>query len=117
MTHRRLSLSAVIASLATVAAFGLPGVASAEYMHPANNEAGVIVHSEHFKSEKTREQVKAETEAAMRQGRLSYGDSNYPRGAEAAPAASSKTRQQVINAMRSETAAQREARQLLYSAG
>ena len=117
MTQRRLSLSAAIASVAAVAALGLPGMASAEYWHPANNEAGVIVHSEHFKSEKTREQVRAETEAAMRQGRLSYGESNYPRGAEAAPSASSKTRQQVINEMRSETAAQREARQLLYSAG
>jgi hypothetical protein len=53
-------------------------MASAAYEHPANNEKGVIVHPEHFKSEKTRAQVKAETEAAMRQGRLSYGESNYP---------------------------------------
>ncbi len=117
MTQRRLSLSAVIASVAAVAAFGLPGMASAEYMHPANNEAGVVVHPEHFKSEKTREQVRAEAEAAMRQGRLSYGESNYPRGAEAAPATSSKTRQQVVDEMRNEPAAQREARQRLYTAG
>ena len=117
MTQRRLSLSAVIASVATVTAFGLPGMASAEYTHSANNEIGVVVHPEHFKSEKTREQVRAETEAAMRQGRLSYGQSNFPRGAEAAPSTSSKTRQQVINEMRSEPATQREARQMLYSAG
>ena len=117
MTQRRLSLSALIASVAAVAAFGLPGMASAEYMHPANNQAGVVVHPEHFKNEKTREQVRAETEAAMRQGRLSYGQSNFPRGAEAAPSTSSKTRQQVINEMRSEPATQREARQMLYSAG
>ncbi|ACM33643.1 MULTISPECIES: DUF4148 domain-containing protein [Comamonadaceae] len=117
MTQRRLSLSAVIASVATVAAFGLPGMASAEYMHPANNQAGVVVHNEHFKSEKTREQVRAETEAAMRQGPLSYGESNFPRGAKAAPSMSSKTRQQVIDEMRNETPAQREARQLLYPAG
>ncbi len=117
MTQRRLSLSAVIASVAAVATIGLPGIASAEYMHPANNQAGVVVHPEHFKSEKTREQVRAEAEAAMRQGRLSYGESNYPRGAEAAPATSNKTRQQVIDEMRNQTSAQREARRLLYSGG
>lgn len=117
MTQRRLSLSTVIASVAAVAAFGLPGMASAEYMHSANNETGVVVHPEHFKSEKTREQIRAETEAAVRQGRLSYGESNFPRGAEAAPATSSKTRQQVIDEMLNETAAQREARQRLYQAG
>jgi len=117
MTQRRLPLFAVIASVAAVAAFGLPGMASAEYMHPANNQAGVVVHPEHFKSEKTREQVKAETEAAMQQGRLSYGESNYPRGTATAPVTSNKTRQQVIDEMRNESAAQREARQRLYSAG
>ncbi|ACM33657.1 MULTISPECIES: DUF4148 domain-containing protein [Comamonadaceae] len=117
MTQRRLSLSAVIASVAAVTAFGLPGMASAEYMHSANNETGVVVHPEHFKSEKTREQVRAEAEAAMRQGRLSYGESNYPVGAEAAPATSSKTRQQVVDELRNENAAQREARRLLYTAG
>ncbi|ABM42871.1 hypothetical protein Ajs_2728 [Acidovorax sp. JS42] len=117
MTQRRLPLSAVIASVAAVVAFGLPGMASAEYMHPANNQAGVVVHPEHFKSEKTREQVRAEAEAAMRQGRLSYGQSNFPRGTEAATAPSNRTRQQVIDEMRNETAAQREARRLLYSGG
>lgn len=105
----------MIAGVAAVAALGLPGMASAEYWHPANNEAGVVVHPEHFKSEKTREQVRAEAEAAMQQGRLSYGESNYPQSAPAA--ASAKTRQQVIDEMRSETSAQRKARQSLYQAG
>ena len=78
MTQQRLSLSSMIAAAAAVAALGLPGMASAAYEHPANNEIGVIVHSEHFKSEKTREQVIAETKAAMQQGRLFYGQSNFP---------------------------------------
>lgn len=50
MTQQRLSLSSMIAAAAAVAALGLPGMASAAYEHPANNEIGVIVHSEHFKS-------------------------------------------------------------------
>ena len=78
MIQQRLSLSSMIAAATAVVALGLPGMASAAYEHPANNEQGVIVHPEHFKSEKTRAQVKAETEAAMRQGLLSYGESNYP---------------------------------------
>ena len=77
MIQQRLSLSSMIAAATAVVALGLPGMASAAYEHPANNEQGVIVHPEHFKSEKTRAQVKAETEAAMRQGLLSYGESNY----------------------------------------
>ena len=115
MTQQRLSLSSMIAAAAAVAARGLPGMASAAYEHPANNEQGVIVHPEHFKSEKTRAQVKAEAEGAMRQGRLSYGESNYPiRTPDAGPG---KTRVQVINELRSESPAERDARLRLYSAG
>ena len=55
MIQQRLSLSSMIAAAASVVALGLPGMASAAYEHPANNEKGVIVHPEHFKSEKTRE--------------------------------------------------------------
>ena len=96
MTQQRLSLSSMIAAAAAVAALGLPGMASAAYEHPANNETGVIVHPEHFKSEKTRAQVIAETKAAMQQGRLSYGESNYPIGKPTPDAGSGKTRAQVI---------------------
>lgn len=76
MTQQRLSLSSMIAAAAAVAALGLPGMASATYEHPANSEQGVIVHPEHFKSEKTRAQVKAKAKDAMWQGRLSYSESN-----------------------------------------
>ena len=115
MIQQRLSLSSMIAA-AAAAALGLPGMASAAYEHPANNEKGVIVHPEHFKSEKTRAQVKAEAEAAMRQGLLSYGESNYPiRTPDAA--GPGKTREQVINELRSESPEERDARLRLYSPG
>ena len=115
MIQQRLSLSSMIAAAAAVVTLGLPGMASAAYEHPANNEQGVIVHPEHFKSEKTREQVIAETKAAMQQGRLSYGESNYPiRTLDAGPG---KTREQVVNELRSESPAERDARLRLYSAG
>ena len=115
MTQQRLSLSSMIAAAAAVAALGLPGMASAAYEHPANNEKGVIVHPEHFKSEKTRAQVKAEAEAPMREGGLSYGESNYPiRTPDAGPG---KTREQVTNELLSESPAEREARLRLYSRG
>ena len=115
MTRRQPPLFSVIASVAAVAALGLPTMASAGYWHSANNEAGVVVHPEHFKSDRTREQVRAETETAVRQGRLSYGESSFP---EPAPStASTKTRQQVIDEMRNETSTQHRERQSLYPAG
>ena len=115
MIQQRLSLSSMIAAAAAVAALGLPGMVFAAYEHHANNEKGVIVHPEHFKSDKTRAQVKAEAEAAMQQGRLSYGESNYPiRTPDAGPG---KTREQVTNELLSESPAEREARLRLYSRG
>ncbi|ROR41495.1 DUF4148 domain-containing protein [Diaphorobacter sp. C33] len=115
MTGRRPPLFSVIASVAAVAALGLPTMAFAGYWHPANNEAGVVVHPEHFKSDRTREQVRAETVTAVRQDRLSYGESSFP---EPAPStASTRTRQQVIDEMRNETSTQHRQRQSLYPAG
>ncbi|MCD2514633.1 DUF4148 domain-containing protein [Comamonas endophytica] len=115
MIQQRLSLASIIAAATAVVALGLPGMASAAYEHPANNEKGIIVHQEHWKSEKTREQVIAETKAAMQQGRLSYGQSNYPfRTSEAGPG---KTREQVINEMLNESSAERDTRERLYYPG
>ena len=115
MIQQRLSLSSIIAAATAVVVLGLPGMASAAYEHPANNEKGIIVHPEHWKSDKTREQVIAETKAAMQQGRLSYGQSNYPMPAPAV--GPGKTRQQVINEMLNESPAERNARQRLYYPG
>lgn len=108
MSQFRFSISSLIASVAAAATLGLPGMASAAYEHPANNEQGIIVHPEHFKSDKTRAQVQAEAEAAMREGRLSYGESNYP--APVPAVGPGKTRAEVINELRSESPAEREAR-------
>lgn len=115
MTQRRLSLSSMIAAVAAAATLSLPGIASAAYEHATNNEAGVIVHPEHFKSEKTRAQVQAEAEAATRQGRLSYGENNYPRPVPST--GSGKTREEVFNQLRNESPAERSARLNLYSGG
>jgi len=52
----------------------------------------------------------------MRQGLLSYGESNYPiRTPDAA--GPGKTREQVINELRSESPEERDARLRLYSPG
>ena len=115
MTQQRLSLSSMIAAATAVVALGLPGMASAAYEHPANNEQGVIVHPEHLKSEKTRGQVIAEAKAAMQQGLLSYGESNYPMPVP--NVGPGKTRQQVINEMLNESPAERSERLRLYSPG
>ncbi|WP_051303536.1 DUF4148 domain-containing protein [Comamonas composti] len=103
------SVTLMAAAIAASAGLALPGVAAADtYWHPANNEAGVKVYPEHFQSSKTRAQVRAETVEAMRNGGLSRFESNYPAAAPSQP--STLTRQQVIDALRSETMEQREAR-------
>ena len=108
MSQRRLSISLLLANAGAVLALALPSMASAAYEHPTNTEAGVVVHPEHFISQKTREQVKAETEAAMREGRLSFGESNFPM----APTVTGpgRTREEVLQELHNETPAAREAR-------
>ena len=108
MSQRRLSISLLLANAGAVLALALPGMASAAYEHPTNTEAGVAVYPEHFISQKTREQVKAETEAAMREGRLSFGESNLP--TPPTVTGPSKTREEVLRELHNETPAAREAR-------
>ncbi|EED67440.1 DUF4148 domain-containing protein [Comamonas testosteroni] len=108
MSKSRFFISSTLASAAAAIVLALPGIASAGYEHPANNERGVIVHPEHFVSQKTRAQVIAETETAMKQGRLSYGESNYP--TQVPSVGSSKTRAEVINELLRESPSEREAR-------
>lgn len=85
--------------------------AASGYWHPANNEAGFTTHPDHFKSSKTRAEVRAETEAAMRQqGGLSRFNSNsYPAPVQAN--GPGKTRQQVIDELVNETPAARAERE------
>lgn len=104
---RRLLLIPALACAALLA----PAMASADtYMHPANNERGVKVYPEHFKSDKTRAQATAEAEAAVRgQGGSSRFNGNaYP--PEALQTAPGKTRQQVIDEYVNEPAQQRRER-------
>lgn len=108
MSKNRIFISSALASAAAAITFALPGMASAAYEHPANNEQGVVVYPEHFVSQTTRAQVKAETEAAMKQGRLSYGESSFP--TVIPKEGPSKTREQVIDEMRGEPPAVRDAR-------
>ena len=108
MSQRRLSISLLLANAGAVLALALPSMASAAYEHPTNTEAGVAVYPEHFISQKTREQVKAETEAAMREGRLSFGESNFP--IPPATKGPGKTREEVLRELRNETQQEREAR-------
>lgn len=110
MTQCRLFSTSLIASLAASAALILPGAAMADnYWHPANNEAGVKTYPDHFRSSKTREQVRAEAAAAVREGGASrFNSSAYP--AEQPQAGGGKTREEVVNELLTETPAQREAR-------
>jgi hypothetical protein len=83
--------------------------------HTAPGEAGVTYHPEHFKSTKTRAQVMAEVDAARKDGTLAL----LQRGAPL-PLKSSeppKTRQQVIDEMRSESPQARRARLELQTGG
>lgn len=111
MTQRHFSPASLIAGLAASAALMLPGVALAEYVHPANNEPGAIVHPGHFQSSKTRAQVKEEAAAALRQeGTTRFNDGVYP--APVRQTGPGKTRQEVVNELLKETPAQRDARNL-----
>lgn len=108
MSQRHSPLSTLIATAVAAIALGLPGLASAEYWHPANNEAGVVVHEEHFQSTKTRAQVQAEIAAARQQGCMSFGEGDYP--CATPDKGPGKTRAQVIDELRNESAAERAAR-------
>ena len=87
----------------------LPASSYADSMwHPAGGDVGFTYHPEHIKSTKTRAEVVQELEAARNDGTLA-------RYQNAAPipiknAGPGKTRQQVIDDMRSEAAADRRAR-------
>lgn len=107
---RRNIFASLTAAAAMATVLAMPGVAAADtYWHPTNNEAGVKAYPEHFKSSRTRDQVREEAANAVREGgdnRLHSG--NYP--AEAKSTVPAKTRQQVIDELIKETPSQREAR-------
>lgn len=106
---RRSAFVSLTASAALAAALALPGLAAASgYYHPANNQAGVTLHPEHYQSSKTREQVRAETSQALRNGDMGHvTESGEP---AVKPSTSGLTREQVVGALMSETPQERAAR-------
>jgi len=77
---RRTIFSSFTAAAALATILALPGIASANtYWHSTIDETGAQAYPEHFQSGKTRAQVRAEAESAMREGGDSrFFASNYP---------------------------------------
>ncbi len=112
MRFNRFALAAV-ATLSTIA---LPGLSQANSIyHAASGEAGFTYHPDHFKSTKSRADVLAEIEAARKDGTLPLMQRSAPLPIKSAGPA--KTRQQVIDEMRSESPEQRRARMELTPGG
>lgn len=91
------------------ACLSMPALASAaSAWHPANNEAGFTYHPTHEQPGKSRADVQAEIEAARKDGTLAL----YQRTAPIPIRDNSKprTRAEVVDGLKSETAAQRQAR-------
>lgn len=98
------------------AALAVPMLSQATSLwHPADNAQGYTTHASHFKSDKSRDQVRAELATARQDGTMSLIARGLPLPAVAAGPA--KTRQQVIDEMRNEPAAAKRARQALDTLG
>jgi len=103
----------------TVAVFvavtsAVPAVSSATSQRHANDsEAGVIYQPDHFKSTTTRAEVVAGTEKARNDGTLVVGEREPVPAVKTAGAG--KTRQQVIDEMRNQTPAERQAQMQLLA--
>lgn len=111
-----MKLTHLVALQAAVLGMALPMAAQAESIwHPANTEAGVTYHPDHFKSTKTRAQVVTEVESARKDGSLVLLQRGLPLPIKSSEAP--KTRQQVIDEMRNETPEARRARLELYPGG
>lgn len=105
-----------LAVAAVISAAALPGLSQANSIyHPASGEAGFTYHPDHFKSTKSRADVRAEIEAARKDGTLALMQRGAPVPIKGVGPA--KTRQQVIDEMRSESAEQRRARMELTTGG
>jgi hypothetical protein len=97
-------------------AMTLPVLAQANSLyHPAQGEVGFTEHPDHWKSTKTRAQVMAEVEAARKDGTLALMQRGAPLPIKSTGPA--KTRQQVIDEMRSESPMQRQLRLEQYVGG
>ncbi len=111
-----MKLPHIAALKAIVLATALPLTAQASSMwHPAPTEEGFTYHPDHFQSTKTRAQVMAEVEAALKDGTRAILQRGAPLPIKSSEAP--KTRQQVVDEMRSESPEARRARLEMYSGG
>ena len=111
-----MKLTHLVAMKAIILATALPMAAQASSMwHPAPTEEGFTYHPDHFQSTKTRAQVMAEVEAARKDGTLTLMQRGLPVPIKSS--AAPKTRQQVVDEMRSESPEARRARLEMYSGG
>lgn len=105
-----------IATAAVISAFALPGLSQATSIyHAASDEAGFTYHPDHATKGKSRAEVQAELEAARKDGTLALMQRGAPLPIKSAGPA--KTRQQVIDEMRSESPEQRRTRMELTTGG
>lgn len=104
------------ATVAVITTFSLPGLSQANSIyHVAGGEAGFTYHPDHATSGKSRADVLAELDAARKDGTLALIQRGAPLPIKHAGPA--KTRQQVIDEMRSESSEQRRARMELTAGG
>ena len=103
-----MALSTTSRSLFAVCLSAPAVVLAASAWHPANNEAGYTYHPTHEQSGKSRADVQAEIEAARKDGTLIL----YQRTAPIPIRDNSKprTRAEVVDGLKAETAAERQAR-------
>ena len=109
MKLRKATVLSVFAAAITLPSLSF---ASSEW-HPSSGEAGFTYHPDHFKSTKTRADVRADLEAARKDGTLAL----MQRGAPLPPKATGpgKTREQVLSELRNESPEERRARMHMHS--
>lgn len=90
------------ATVAVITAVALPGLSQATSLyHSANTDAGYTYHPDHAKNGKTRAEVRAEVDAARKDGTLALMQRNAPLPIKST--GPGKTRQEVIDEMRNES--------------
>jgi len=96
------SIKIAFATVAVISAVALPGLAQATSLyHSANTDAGYTYHPDHVTNGKTRAEVRAEVEAARKDGTLALMQRNAPLPIKST--GPGKTRQEVIDEMRHES--------------
>jgi len=105
-----------VATITVISTLALPGLSQATSVyHAASGEAGFSYHPDHAVNGKSRAEVLAELEAARKDGTLALIQRGAPLPIKNAGPA--KSRQQVIDEMRSESPEQHRARMELTSGG